>query len=96
VEDYHSEDLVKAEVLDAINEFGVQTPLFGQKAEGARHNAFVLVEGVQDAEGRTKHIWKQLRTVLTVAYSNATSTARLHLLRPLSRSRRHSEPWPLD
>ncbi|KAK4550342.1 hypothetical protein LTR36_003309 [Oleoguttula mirabilis] len=48
VEDYHSADLESVGVMEAINEFGVRTPLFGEQDK--RRRAMVLVEGVRDAE----------------------------------------------
>lgn len=51
VEDYHSEDLTPGPVLDAINAFGLRTPMFASKEEAEkRRQIFVLVEGVEDAE----------------------------------------------
>ncbi|KAK5124231.1 hypothetical protein LTR85_001934 [Meristemomyces frigidus] len=50
VEDYHSADLGNADVIDAINDFGVRTPLFGP--QGKRRKAMILVEGVQDPEAK--------------------------------------------
>lgn len=50
VEDYHSADLESAEVIEAINAFGVRTPLFGEQDK--RPKAMVLVEGAPDDEGK--------------------------------------------
>lgn len=49
VEDYHSSDISREEVIDAINTYGVRTPLFA--AESRPHKAFILVEGESDPAG---------------------------------------------
>lgn len=51
VEDYHRSDLLRAEVIDAINEFGTRTPLFTTEDDGAR-KAFILVEGDESTESK--------------------------------------------
>ncbi|KAI7188698.1 hypothetical protein KC363_g5255 [Hortaea werneckii] len=45
VEDYHTSDLEKEGVLDAINKYGVTTPMFTEK-RGERLPMFVLLEGI--------------------------------------------------
>ena len=52
VEDYHSADLGDESVREAINEFGVRTTMFEEKDGGRRQRAMILVEGVEDAEGK--------------------------------------------
>ncbi|CAK4033413.1 endoplasmic reticulum membrane [Lecanosticta acicola] len=44
VEDYHSADLSRQEVIEAINEYGVRTPLFAA-ADKSSKKAFILLEG---------------------------------------------------
>ncbi|PPJ58488.1 hypothetical protein CBER1_05589 [Cercospora berteroae] len=48
VEDYHQSDLLRQEAIEAINDYGKQTPLFA-KEEDRRNNAFILLEGVTDS-----------------------------------------------
>ena len=48
VEDYHHSDLLRQEAIEAINDYGKQTPLFA-KEEDRRNNAFILLEGVTDS-----------------------------------------------
>ncbi|KAF2218020.1 hypothetical protein CERZMDRAFT_119593 [Cercospora zeae-maydis SCOH1-5] len=47
VEDYHQLDLMRQEAIEAINDYGKQTPLFAK--EDGRNNAFILLEGVTDS-----------------------------------------------
>lgn len=49
VEDYHSADISRGEVIDAINAYGLRTPLFA--ALSNPHRAFILVEGESDPVG---------------------------------------------
>lgn len=44
VEDYHSSDLTRKEVIDAINDYGVRTPLFAQQQQSRPKKAFIMVE----------------------------------------------------
>lgn len=53
VEGYHSSDLLRAEVIDAINDYGVRTPLFAA-ADSSVKKAFILLEGESEAEGRKR------------------------------------------
>lgn len=48
VEDYHHTDLLRQEVIEAINDFGKRTPLFATRNAG-RNNAFMLLEGVAES-----------------------------------------------
>ncbi|KAM3419720.1 putative endoplasmic reticulum membrane protein [Cercospora zeina] len=47
VEDYHQLDLMRQEAVEAINDYGKQTPLFAK--EDGRNNAFILLEGVTES-----------------------------------------------
>lgn len=49
VEDYHSADISREEVIDAVNTYGVRTPLFAAQSRPRR--AFILVEGESDPAG---------------------------------------------
>ncbi|USW54279.1 hypothetical protein Slin15195_G075980 [Septoria linicola] len=48
VEDYHQSDLLRQEVIAAINDFGRRTPLFAGEDAG-KNNAFILLEGVTES-----------------------------------------------
>jgi hypothetical protein len=48
VQEYHSSDLDRQQVIDAINEFGVKTPLFG-KQSGRTKTALLMAENVSEA-----------------------------------------------
>lgn len=50
VEDFHGLDFGKQEVIDAINEFGVQTALFAEEEDRTKR-ALIMVEGVADPIG---------------------------------------------
>ncbi|RMZ00516.1 hypothetical protein D0862_06693 [Hortaea werneckii] len=71
VEDYHASDLEKEGVLDAINEYGVTTPMFTEK-RGKRLQMFVLLEGIapEDVEAS-----KQLNRYPSFAVSPAPGFA---------------------
>jgi hypothetical protein len=51
VEDFHSADLDRQDVIDAINEYGVKTPLFG-KDSGRVKKALLMVENVAAEQGK--------------------------------------------
>jgi hypothetical protein len=51
VEDFHSADLDRDEVIEAINDYGLQTSMFAAKAAGCEKKAFVLYKGDEDVEG---------------------------------------------
>ena len=48
MEDYHKTDLLRQEVIEAINDFGKRTPLFA-RSDAGRNNAFILLEGVTES-----------------------------------------------
>lgn len=51
VEDYHNADLSREEVIEAINEYGVRTPLFAI-ADKSTRKAFLMLEGQEDPSGK--------------------------------------------
>jgi len=55
VEDYHEADLLKHDVLDAVNTYGARTPLF-TSVETEAKKAFVLFEGTQDVDGMCRSL----------------------------------------
>jgi hypothetical protein len=59
VEEFHSSDLDRQDVIDAINEYGVKTPLFG-KESGRTRKALLMVENAAASQGKPCLLtWKQ-------------------------------------
>ena len=50
VEEYHSADLDREEVIDAINDFGVRTSLFEEETH--KRSTFIYLDGVKDTTGK--------------------------------------------
>ncbi|EGP88235.1 unnamed protein product [Zymoseptoria tritici ST99CH_1A5] len=55
VEDYHNADLEQDDVIDAINDYGLQTPMFADKAAGCERKAFLLYEGEEHIEALSSY-----------------------------------------
>ena len=53
VEEFHSADLDKKEVIEAINDYGVRTPLFTEPTEKPQRlgRTLILVDGLSEDEG---------------------------------------------
>lgn len=59
VEDLHTSEGVDQDAIDAINDFGVRTSLFGEDQRKAK-KALILVEGVQRPEGTSSSYSKHV------------------------------------
>jgi hypothetical protein len=66
VEDYHKLDLFREEVIDAINAYGVQTPLFPTEDDEHIKKAFILVEDLPEPEGMQRALSSIAQTILTL------------------------------
>ena len=52
IEDFHSADLFDKDVIEAINDYGVRTPLFSQQGDGVNlRRAMILVAGMSSEDG---------------------------------------------
>jgi hypothetical protein len=56
VEDYHIENALSKEEIEAINDFGTRTPLFGQDESIRKAFILCLDDLATDAEGTHRHI----------------------------------------
>jgi hypothetical protein len=82
VEDFHSADLQRDDVIEAINDYGLQTPMFSAKAAGCEKKAFLLYEGDEDVEGKTTNRGRECTDNTDTGRSAAVSSYTSFTLSP--------------